>query len=715
MEQLKPLSHLFIEQLSQELIEENDPSSASAQAQHVRESKIKAYREDPALYAQEILGISLTPDQEAIAKGILSSRRIVVLSHHSAGKTLLAAILARWWFDCWDQHIVYITAPSWRQCLGLTYKQILRFTMESPPLHEVEISLTGKIKNKDPYLATGHFILAINAESGEGFQGEHTAPLLQIYEEAVGVPFHIWDSGTGLMTDPQNRLIAIGNPTDEATEFGAATRSKAYKVYQMSGLKHPNVLSQLKQRAEHLIKEELAGKPLPINYTFPYPGAISLQWVDEEIERNCVALYPHDLLPILKYPTLAFNEETNPVVRRQGPPGTFEFEGRWYKPNSNFQARVLGQFPDQADEQVIPKGWIRGADKFLREEDDNDQSEDEDEYNQTLTLAQTSIEYSSSSAYTASILTAVYRSLLLTECRRPKPAFRLPEIGADIARHGADRTVIICRFYNYPIAIKIIRLYDLTQVTNAVREMADSVAEAYSAAYHALLPSPDGTGFFVSPHAIPLRIDVTGGLGAGPADALMSEGYTITYVNSASKGIDTEQYPNVRSELWFTIRERAYAGDFDLSLLPADVRRDLILELIVPRWKPNSRGQKVVENKDDIKKRLGTSPDIAEACCLSFYAEAAPDMDFSSSFSEFPLPATQVTDWKTIKRLAEKKIKEQQERELQKQLRHADNTKNISGIPFYGHSINGMRVNHTPSASDLFPRSLINPNKTRRR
>ena len=136
----------------------------------------------------------------------------------------------------------------------------------------------------------------------------------------------------------------------------------------------------------------------------------------------------------------------------------------------------------------------------------------------------------------------------------------------------------------------------------------------------------------VDPKTITIRIDVTGGLGAGPADALRSEGYAVVDVNSSSEAIETEQYPNRRSELWFVTRERARTKDLDLSRLSPDLRSRLERELSTPKWKPDSRGRRVVEKKDEIKKRLGASPDLADALNLAFvgYAPAfsamvAPD------------------------------------------------------------------------------------------
>jgi hypothetical protein len=45
---------------------------------------------------------------------------------------------------------------------------------------------------------------------------------------------------------------------------------------------------------------------------------------------------------------------------------------------------------------------------------------------------------------------------------------------------------------------------------------------------------------------------------------------------------------------------------------------DLAAELNAPRWKADPRGRKALEPKEETKKRLGRSPDNADALVLAF-------------------------------------------------------------------------------------------------
>ena len=118
-----------------------------------------------------------------------------------------------------------------------------------------------------------------------------------------------------------------------------------------------------------------------------------------------------------------------------------------------------------------------------------------------------------------------------------------------------------------------------------------------------------------------IKIDVTGGLGVAPAVLLRTAGYNVIEVNSSSSA-RSDDYPNVRSELWFDLRDFARTKTLDLSRLSREQREPLIRELSTPKWKPDAKGRKVVEPKAEIKKRLGASPDLGDALCLAFYAPA---------------------------------------------------------------------------------------------
>jgi len=491
------------------------------------------YQEDPHGYAYDVLKLNLTDEQDEMLQSILVNRYTLCKASHAIGKTLIASVAGNWWYDCWTEHICYITAPTWPQALGLTFKSLKSQRRQ----HKLpgKILDTGIIRDEDNLREGQHYIRALNAEKGEGFQGEHEAPMLIIVEEGPGVPRYIWEAIVGLMTLKDCRLFVIGNPTDEATEFGAAAESDLYNVISVSALDHPN------------IKAELKCEPRP------YPKAIDLNWIWETLKEHCER--------VDEATEDAFEFDSLPEIEKalSGRPASGE---QWiYMPDAYFQSHALGEFPSKADHNVIPKGWLKH--QSVQQPGVNDK----------------------------------------------------PELGSDVARFGDDRTTIFTRRGPCALKAREIRKMDTVEVATACKDEALEAVQQWK--------GKDWTGETSKDDQIKLaktvriKIDVTGGLGAGPRDTLKRDGYNAIAVNSSSKAKDPEQFINIRSELWWNMRIRAHGKRLDLSRLRKDVRNRLERELSAPTYEAPSH--KIVESKKKMKQRLGYSPDLADGANLAFY------------------------------------------------------------------------------------------------
>ena len=512
------------------------------------DSTFAKYQSNPQGYAHDILGVQLTPDQDETLQSILDNRRTLVKASHAIGKTFTASVAASWWYDCWNRHIAYITAPTWPQALGLTFKQLK--TLRRAKQLSGTILDTGIIKDQDKGREGEHYVRALNAERGEGFQGEHAAPILIVIEEGVGVPKYIWDAAGGLMTHPDCRMLVIGNPTDEATEFGLASESDLYHTLSISALDHPNITA------------ELNGEPPP------FPDAVRLQWLYEMLTVECEQTEK----PIED----AFEFVALPEIKKALEGQKADLSQKWiYMPTAYFQGRVLGEFPTQADQQVIPKAWLK------------------------------------------------FQPVL-------EPAVSdVPELGCDVARFGDDRSTIFGRRGPCVLSAREIRKMDVDEVATACRDEALELVRTWK-------PGLSRDDQEKIAKTLRIKVDVTGGLGVGPVVLLRGWGYSPVEVNSSSKANNEEQYKNKRSELWFDTRDRAREKRLDLSRLRKEIRERLERELSAPKYK--SPGQKVVEPKEETKKRVGSSPDLADGMNLAFAPTAVsrlPQLPGTTGFSVF--------------------------------------------------------------------------------
>lgn len=79
---------------------------------------------------------------------------------------------------------------------------------------------------------------------------------------------------------------------------------------------------------------------------------------------------------------------------------------------------------------------------------------------------------------------------------------------------------------------------------------------------------------------------------------------------------DGTKFLNTRSALWWEVG-RALARDRAWDLTAVDDRT--LADLAAPRWHEDKAGRIVIEEKETVRKRLGRSPDDADALLLAFY------------------------------------------------------------------------------------------------
>lgn len=92
----------------------------------------------------------------------------------------------------------------------------------------------------------------------------------------------------------------------------------------------------------------------------------------------------------------------------------------------------------------------------------------------------------------------------------------------------------------------------------------------------------------------------------------------IAGVNVGEKSAQPDKFKNLRAEIWWEIgRGLSERQGWDLSVMEnADAT---VAQLLEPLWEVDAQGRIFVEPKDEIRKRLGRSPDNADALLLAFY------------------------------------------------------------------------------------------------
>lgn len=183
-------------------------------------------------------------------------------------------------------------------------------------------------------------------------------------------------------------------------------------------------------------------------------------------------------------------------------------------------------------------------------------------------------------------------------CMLPEPDEPI-EIGCDVARFGDDFTSIHVRRGPCSLHHESANGWATDETAGRLKALANQWAQHSKQ----------------EPRDVLVKID-DDGVGGGVVD--QADGYNFIGISGAAKAIDTEGYPNRRSELWFALSDRATEGNLSLARLPADILRELRRQAMAPTWKLDAQGRRVVEPKDDTKKRIKRSPDDLDAMDLAY-------------------------------------------------------------------------------------------------
>ena len=158
--------------------------------------------------------------------------------------------------------------------------------------------LAGKMLDTRWEIAEDRYAMGLSAESADEFQGFHSPNMFIVVDEAEGVSDEIYEAIDAVMTSAEPRLLLIGNPT---TTPGAFRRA----FYEERHLYHTITISALESPNVQAGKTKVR-------------GLSSAQWVQERKDT-------------------------------------------WGEENPIYRARVLGEFPDQAEDTLIKLSDVEAA------------------------------------------------------------------------------------------------------------------------------------------------------------------------------------------------------------------------------------------------------------------------------------------------------------------------------------------------------------------
>ena len=191
-------------------------------------------------------------------------------------------------------------------------------------------------------------------------------------------------------------------------------------------------------------------------------------------------------------------------------------------------------------------------------------------------------------------------------------------LGIDPARFGDDRSVVFRRQGRQAFKPVVYRGIDNMELATRVANLIEE-------------HNPDA-------------VFCDAGAGSGVIDRLRQLSYDVIEIPFGGKAMKPDQYINRRSEMWWLMKQWVEEG----GAIPNDIA--LKQELATPIYWYDNVGRRVLESKDQIKKRLqgAGSPDLADALALTFalpVAKKQPEDIYIKRRKE----ATQKTDYDPYK------------------------------------------------------------------
>lgn len=171
--------------------------------------------------------------------------------------------------------------------------------------------------------------------------------------------------------------------------------------------------------------------------------------------------------------------------------------------------------------------------------------------------------------------------------------------GLDVARFGDDNSVLWMRQGMYTKRKFSVNGYDTVRLANLLMQHMDHD----------------------NPAAV--FIDISGGLGAGVYDILNNLGRRKIFpVNFGEKALKEIVYPNKRCEMYGELKEWLIDG----GCLPYEGEESEYIaeDLLAIDYFFNNKSQITLEKKEDIKEKLGRSPDDGDALALTFAMPVPP-------------------------------------------------------------------------------------------
>ena len=289
-------------------------------------SKKRIYQRDPEAWVADVLDKRWYSKQADIVNAYLGSSRIAIKSANGCGKSAVLSDLITWEVAVGDPNetLCIISAPT----LSQIEKVIFAYLKVNKGLADLRgFDIPGRISETLTWKVDtpqGSNLLAFGKRPSDkdivsSFQGTRKLRTKVFLDEAGGLPAEMFTAAEAVATGAESRIAAIGNPDRRGTEF--------HKIFTDPQLSQDWTL------------QTISAFDLPT-----FTGEVVYQ--DEAKQENLLQ-------------SLTSVEWVEHKKRA------------WGEDSARYKSKVLGQFPDEADNTFFPQAIIDRAFETEIEEDED--------------------------------------------------------------------------------------------------------------------------------------------------------------------------------------------------------------------------------------------------------------------------------------------------------------------------------------------------------
>ena len=290
-----------------------------------QKSKHRLYASDPQAWLHDVLGKRWYSKQEEIVDSFLHSTRTAVKSANGCGKSAVVADLITWLIATREpkETLCIISAPT----LSQIQKVIFAYLKANKGLASARgLPVPGRItETLDWKLDTeyGQEFLAFGKRPSDqdivsSFQGTRKLNTFVFLDEAGGLPPEMFTAAESVMTSMGSKILAIGNPDRRGTEF--------HRIFTDPKLMQDWSLHTISAFDLPTFTDEVV-YPTPGEQEALLKGLTSVEWVEHK-------------------------------------------KRAWGDDSARYKSKVLGDFPDEADNTFFPQVTIdKGFDTVIEDDE----------------------------------------------------------------------------------------------------------------------------------------------------------------------------------------------------------------------------------------------------------------------------------------------------------------------------------------------------------